>query len=234
MISRVPPPALPDLHPGLRLAGPVRLVNCVQGRRTARAASRDRAPIAAASSTHLGPIIPSPTSARSGSSADSCSAALSAKTSGPHRSLGQGQWPSSGTPQAPAERRRDRIKIPVHNGTVVPVVCGPIGVSRSCSVAGARRPEGMCGEPDDVGVDRDLDGGVDETVVWPAGGGAGCGLTSLTCMPTAVRSRQPSRAARRLILPNSGHLPHFEVPGVFNTAVLGFLTTHLHRSERSR
>ncbi len=40
--------------------------------------------------------------------------------------------------------------------------------------------------------------------------------------------------ARRLVLPNSGHLPHFEVPGEFNTAVLGFLTTHLHRSERSR
>ncbi len=31
-------------------------------------------------------------------------------------------------------------------------------------------------------------------------------------------------AARRLVLPNSGHLPHFELPGEFNTAVLGFLT----------
>jgi 3-oxoadipate enol-lactonase len=31
--------------------------------------------------------------------------------------------------------------------------------------------------------------------------------------------------ARRLILPGSGHLPHFEVPGEFNAAVLGFLTT---------
>ena len=31
--------------------------------------------------------------------------------------------------------------------------------------------------------------------------------------------------ASRLILPGSGHLPHFEVPGEFNTAVLGFLTT---------
>jgi 3-oxoadipate enol-lactonase len=39
-------------------------------------------------------------------------------------------------------------------------------------------------------------------------------------------------AARRLILSGSGHLPHFEVPGEFNTAVLGFLTTQLHRSER--
>lgn len=32
-------------------------------------------------------------------------------------------------------------------------------------------------------------------------------------------------AARRPVLPNSGHLPHFEAPGEFNTAVLGFLTT---------
>jgi pimeloyl-ACP methyl ester carboxylesterase len=38
-------------------------------------------------------------------------------------------------------------------------------------------------------------------------------------------------AARCLIL-RGGHLPYFEVPGEFNTAVLGFLTTHLHRSER--
>lgn len=30
--------------------------------------------------------------------------------------------------------------------------------------------------------------------------------------------------ARRLVLPGSGHLPHFEVPGEFNAAVLGFLT----------
>jgi pimeloyl-ACP methyl ester carboxylesterase len=30
-------------------------------------------------------------------------------------------------------------------------------------------------------------------------------------------------AARRLVLPGSGHLPHFEVPSKFNTAVLGFL-----------
>jgi len=32
------------------------------------------------------------------------------------------------------------------------------------------------------------------------------------------------RDARRLVLPNSGHLPHFELPSEFNTAVLGFLT----------
>jgi pimeloyl-ACP methyl ester carboxylesterase len=29
--------------------------------------------------------------------------------------------------------------------------------------------------------------------------------------------------ARRLVLPNCGHLPHLEMPGEFNTAVLGFL-----------
>lgn len=38
--------------------------------------------------------------------------------------------------------------------------------------------------------------------------------------------------ARRLVLPGSGHLPHFEVPDEFNTAVIGFLTTQLHRPER--
>ncbi|HEV2371125.1 MAG TPA: alpha/beta hydrolase [Streptosporangiaceae bacterium] len=31
--------------------------------------------------------------------------------------------------------------------------------------------------------------------------------------------------ARRLVLPSSGHLPHLEVPGEFDRAVLGFLTT---------
>lgn len=39
-------------------------------------------------------------------------------------------------------------------------------------------------------------------------------------------------AGRRLILRGGGHLPNFEVPGEFNTAVLGLLTAHLHRSER--
>ncbi len=32
------------------------------------------------------------------------------------------------------------------------------------------------------------------------------------------------RDALRLVLPNTGHLPHFELPGEFNTAVLGFLS----------
>jgi hypothetical protein len=99
---------------------------------------------------------------------------------------------------APAERRRDRIKIPVQTGTVVPVVCDPIGVSRSCPVAGVRRPEDVCGEPDDTGVDRDLDGGVDATVVWPAG----CGLRPMPASSWRPRCRYggvqaPSRAISR-------------------------------------
>src|ERR1035441_2593493 len=36
MISRVPPPALPDLRPALRLAGPARPIAGLQGRRVAR------------------------------------------------------------------------------------------------------------------------------------------------------------------------------------------------------
>jgi len=40
--------------------------------------------------------------------------------------------------------------------------------SRTKSLA-SRRPEAICGEPDDVGVDRDLDDGVAGAVVWPAG-----------------------------------------------------------------
>jgi hypothetical protein len=59
-----------------------------------------RRPIAAASSARPGPANPPPASPRSGSSAARSSAALSTNTSEPHRSPGQGQWPSSGTPQA--------------------------------------------------------------------------------------------------------------------------------------
>src|ERR1019366_8628560 len=42
MIARVPPPALSDLHPGLRLAGPARPVTRLQERGAARAAARGR------------------------------------------------------------------------------------------------------------------------------------------------------------------------------------------------
>jgi hypothetical protein len=62
--------------------------------------STDDGRIAVASSTHLGPTTLSPTSPRSGSSADPSSAASSTNASRPHRSQGQDRWPSSGTPQA--------------------------------------------------------------------------------------------------------------------------------------
>jgi hypothetical protein len=66
----------------------------------------DDGPIAVASSTRPGPTILSPTSPTSGSSADPFSAASSTNTSGPHRSQGQDEWPSSGTPQALARPGR--------------------------------------------------------------------------------------------------------------------------------
>ena len=50
-----------------------------------------------------------------------------------------------------------------------PSVLCQAGASRRGAVAGAVRPEAARGEPDDVGVERDLDGGVAGGVVWPAG-----------------------------------------------------------------
>ena len=44
MISRVPPPALSDLHPAVRLAGPARPLIGVEERGTAGAAARGRRP----------------------------------------------------------------------------------------------------------------------------------------------------------------------------------------------
>ena len=47
------------------------------------------------------------------------------------------------------------------------------------AVAGAAPPEAACGEPDDVGIDRDLDDGMARVVVLPPGSGgehAGQGL----------------------------------------------------------
>jgi pimeloyl-ACP methyl ester carboxylesterase len=38
--------------------------------------------------------------------------------------------------------------------------------------------------------------------------------------------------ARRMVLPGSGHLPHFEIPDEFNATVLSFFATRLHRPER--
>jgi hypothetical protein len=64
-----------------------------------RPITTDDALIAAASSAHRGPTILPPTSPKSGSSAGPFSAASSTSMSGPHRSPGQDQQPSSETPQ---------------------------------------------------------------------------------------------------------------------------------------
>ncbi len=63
------------------------------------ATTTDGDPIAAASSARPGPTTLSPTAPMSGSGAVPSSAASSTSTSGPHKSRGQDQWPSSGTPQ---------------------------------------------------------------------------------------------------------------------------------------
>jgi putative transposase len=65
-----------------------------------------RRPIAAASSTHPGPTTLSPTSPRSGSSADPSSVASSTNTSGPRRSPVQDRRPSSRTSQGTAVSTR--------------------------------------------------------------------------------------------------------------------------------
>ncbi len=59
------------------------------------------APIAADSSARRGPTTLSRTFPGHGSSADLSSAVSSTNTSEPHRSPGQDEWPSSGTPQVP-------------------------------------------------------------------------------------------------------------------------------------
>jgi hypothetical protein len=58
------------------------------------------APIAADSSARRGPTTLSRTFPGHGSSANLSSAVSSTNTSEPHRSPGQDEWPSSGTPQA--------------------------------------------------------------------------------------------------------------------------------------
>jgi hypothetical protein len=68
--------------------------------------------------TRPGPIILSPTSPGSGSSADPLSVASSTNTSGPHRSPGQDRWPSSGTPQASSSRSQVRGVITVGKNAV--------------------------------------------------------------------------------------------------------------------
>ena len=67
------------------------------------------------------------------------------------------------------------------------------------------RPEAACGEPDDVGVYRDLDDGVAGAVVWPAGAAAehagqglfpGAGGELAQALPLA---RDPGAAAQGLV-----------------------------------
>jgi hypothetical protein len=67
------------------------------------------------------------------------------------------------------------------------------------------RPEAACGEPDGVGVYRDLDDGLAGVVVWPAGAAAehagqglipGAGGELLQALPLA---RDPGAAAQRVV-----------------------------------
>jgi len=74
------------------------------------AVTTDVVPIAASSSNRPGPTTLSPTFLRSGSSAGPSSAA-STNTSEPHRSQGQDQWPSSGTPQVLRGSTRQRTAL---------------------------------------------------------------------------------------------------------------------------
>jgi hypothetical protein len=66
-----------------------------------RLTTTDAALIAAASSARPGPTTLSPTSPGSGSNVGPSSAASSTNTSEPHKSPGQHQWPSYGTPHGP-------------------------------------------------------------------------------------------------------------------------------------
>jgi Integrase core domain len=59
-----------------------------------------------------GPTTPSPTFLRSGSTAGPSSAASSTNTSEPHRSRGQDQWPSSGTPQGQLPPAQAHARLP--------------------------------------------------------------------------------------------------------------------------
>ena len=78
-----------------------------------RSTTTDDAPIAVSRSTRPGPTTLSRISPWSGSNAGPSSAASSTSTSGPHGSPGQGQWPSSGTPQVMLPRPRRHRVLPV-------------------------------------------------------------------------------------------------------------------------
>ena len=63
------------------------------------------------------------------------------------------------------------------------------------AVAGVVPLEAARGEPDDVGVDRDLDGGVTGAVVWPAGADV-LDLHAVAPRPAIDLARQPHRHPR--------------------------------------
>src|SRR5689334_12166846 len=107
-----------------------------------RRITTDGALIAAASSAHRGLATLPPTSPRSGSSAGPSSAASSTNTSGPHRSPGQGRWPSSETPQ-------------VHSGVLL-AITGRHDPGRT-----RIPPEGFTPVYEGVGVIDDVGPGID-------------------------------------------------------------------------
>jgi hypothetical protein len=107
------------------------------------------------------------------------------------------------------------------------------GVSHCGAVAGAGRPEAACGEPYDIGVDRDLDDGMAGAVVLPAGAAAehaGQGLLPVAGGELAhppLLARDPNAAAQGVVDGAGGvadrvpQLPRAVQPGEVAVAALG-------------
>jgi putative transposase len=110
---------------------------CGQSWPSTRPTTTDAAPIAAASCTRPGLTIPPPTSPRSGSGDGPSSVASSTNTSGPRRSPGQDQRPSSGTPHVP--RRSTRASTPASWPACSPPSTGSQTTRYPCPTA-RRRP----------------------------------------------------------------------------------------------